>query len=156
MYAVRSRALWCVQLLSNIMNSWALWWPSTYQYGSKWWDMISACYFVEFHVPLICTSSILPYQNVAPKFLLNPPQVSCCASGNPAWLPRPMLTPHVMSAITKMRNEKVLAYHFWHCTFRYMKMSYCFPHRFCLQRYTGIDHLWLPWYCPCSILPPCG
>ena len=32
------------------------------------------------------------------------------------------------------------------------KWDYCFSHRFFLHCYTDIDRLWLPWYCPCSIL----
>ena len=57
---------------------------------------------------------------------------------------------HVLSAITKIQKETGLVDHLWHYTFR--QMSYCFSHRFCLQCYTDIDGLWLPWYCPCSIL----
>ena len=50
-----------------------------------------------------------------------------------------MPTPNVLSAITDMQSEKVLAYHFWYCTFQNMNMSYRFSHRFWLQSYTDID-----------------
>ena len=83
-----------------------------------------------------------------PKILLPPPQSPRFASSNSAWLHMPM--PHALFAITKMQNETVLV--FWHCKFWYMKMSYCFSHRFNLQCCTDIDRLWLPWYCICSIL----
>ena len=140
MFSITSRAVWGVQLLSNKMKWGALWWPRASQYGSKWRAMIVAWYFVAFDVLLICTSSILPYQKCRPKILPPPPQAPCCASSNAAWLLMPML--RVLSAITKIQNETVLDYHLWHCTFRYMKMSYCFPHRF------GVLPSMLHWHWP--------
>ena len=145
---VTSRAVWGVQLLSNKMKWEALWWPRTSQYDSKWRAKIFAWDFVAFDVPLICTSSALPYERCHRKILPPPPQAPRCASSNSAWIPMPM--PHELSAITKVQNETVLA--FSHCTFWYMKISRCFSHRFNLQCNTDIDRLWLPWFCPCNIL----
>ena len=97
---------------------------------------------VNLHQP---RSAIL---KMSPKILLPPPQAPRCSSSNSAWLPMPM--PRALFAINKMQNETVPA--LWHCTFGYMNMSYYFSHRFNRQCYTDIDCLWLPRYCPCSIL----
>ena len=87
MYAITSRAVWGVQLLSNKMKRGVLWWPRASQYSNKWLAMIFAWYFVEFDVPLICTSNVLPYQKCHPKNLSPHPQAPRCASSNSAWLP---------------------------------------------------------------------
>ena len=61
MYAVTSRAVWGVQLLSNKMEWGAFGLPRASQHGTKWRAMISVWYFWAFDVPLICTSSVVPY-----------------------------------------------------------------------------------------------